>query len=132
MRVPDSGPAVTTRCRGPRVPRAPRLRPAAAARGGTEGTRPARPPSGSARTTGRAAKMKSKGSSRNPKRKPCRTISAISRPFRRGARSRAVLPVDQHGVADPDDVAVGELLVADPPAVDQGAVGGAQVLDGDR
>src|SRR5918997_134988 len=121
MRVPDSGPAVTTRWRGPR---APRLR-AVAARGGTEVTRPARPPNRSARTTRKAAKMNSQSRSRKPNRNACSTISAVMG----WTPSRAVLPVDQHGVADPDHVAVGELLPADPPAVHQGPVGGAEVLD---
>src|SRR3712207_6429211 len=100
--VPLSGPAVTTRVFGP-----PRVFLAAAARGGTEATRPARPPNRSARTTRNAAKMNSHSSSRKPKRKICSTISAVT-----GTRpaSRAVLPVDQHRVADADDVAVGERL----------------------
>src|SRR5918997_6095092 len=119
MRVPDSGPAVTTRWRGPR---APRLR-AVAARGGTEATRPARPPKRSARTTRKAAKMNSHSSSRKPKRKTWRTISAVTAP------SRAVLPVDQHGVADADDVSVDQGLPADPSSVDERAVGRAEVLD---
>src|SRR3712207_3601242 len=123
--VPVSGPAVTTSVLGPRWPRF--LPGAAAARGGTDATRPARPPNRSARTTRKAAKMNSQSSSRNPKRKTCRTISLTDRPR---SPSRAVLPVDQHRVADPDDVAVGEGLAADPAAVDQGAVRGAEVLDG--
>src|SRR3954451_12491217 len=118
--VPLSGPGVTTRVR-----RAfsPRLFPGAA-RGGNDATRPARPPKRSARTTRKAAKMNSHNSNRKPKRKTCRTISAVTRP------SRAVLPVDQHRVADPDDVAVRQHLPADPPAVDERSVGGAEVLDG--
>src|SRR3954453_13895244 len=118
--VPLSGPAVTTRVRRPLWPR---FFPAAA-RGGTDATRPARPPKRSARTTRKAAKMNSHNSNRKPKRKTCRTISAVTRP------SRAVLPVDQHRVADPDDVAVRQHLPADPPAVDERSVGGAEVLDG--
>src|SRR3954453_11869923 len=106
--VPVSGPAVTTRVRGPRWP----FFLFCAARGGTEATRPARPPRRSARTTRKAAKMNSHNSSRKPKRKICRTISAISR-LHPPTASRAVLPVDQHGVADPDDVAVGEVLAGD-------------------
>src|SRR5688572_28564864 len=121
--VPASGPAVTTRVFGPRWPR---FLPAGAARGGTEATRPARPPKRSARTTRKAAKMNSHNSRRKPKRKTCRTISAVTAP------SRAVLPVHQYGVADADDVAVDERLAADPPAVDERAVGGAEVLDGRR
>src|SRR3712207_9153841 len=116
--VPVSGPAVTTNVFGP--PRVFFL-PGAAARGGTDATRPARPPNRSARTTRNAAKMNSHSSRRKPKRKICRTISAG---IRAPPASRAVLPVDQHRVADADDVAVGERLAGDPPAVDQGAVGG--------
>src|SRR4051812_35700307 len=132
--VPVSGPAVTTRVLG-----APRVFffPGAEARGGTEATRPARPPNRSARTTRNAAKMNSHSSSRKPNRKICRTISAVTRrplegPLRplpsAGALSRAVLPVDQHRVADADHVAVREGLAGDPPAVDQRAVGRAEVL----
>jgi hypothetical protein len=51
---------------------------AAAARGGTAVTRPARPPNRSARTTRNAAKMNSHSRSRKPKRKICRTISAVT------------------------------------------------------
>src|SRR4051794_20173270 len=132
--VPDSGPAVTTSVRGPRWPF---FRGCWAARGGTEATRPVRPPNRSARTTRNAAKMNSHSSSRKPKRKICRTISAVTQwplegPLRpppgAGALSRAVLPVDQHGVADADHVAVREGLAGDPPAVDQRAVGRAEVL----
>src|SRR5919112_2933161 len=142
--VPVSGPAVTTRVLG--APRA-FFFPGVAARGGTEDTRPGRPPNRSGRTTRKAAKMNSHNSRRKPKRKICRTISAVTRPPRRRssaacrgvlcscvtsrARSRPVLPVDQHRVADADDVAVGERLTGDPPAVDEGAVGRAEVL-GDR
>src|SRR3954447_5822896 len=134
--VPLSGPAVTTRVRRPFWPR---FFPAAA-RGGTDATRPARPPRRSARTTRKAAKMNSHNSSRKPKRKICRTISAVMPPPRRWpavppssarASSRPVLPVDQHRVADADDVAVRQRLTTDPPAVDQRAVGRPQVL-GDR
>src|SRR4051794_17332117 len=131
--VPVSGPAVTTSVRGPRGP----FFLAGVARGGTEATRPARPPKRSARTTRNAAKMNSQSSSRKPKRKICSTISAVMRRPPRGsprllpsagALSRAVLPVDQHGVADADHVAVRERLPGDPPAVDQRAVGRAEVL----
>src|SRR3712207_3910212 len=123
--VPVSGPAVTTRVFGPRLLRLP----GAAARGGTDATRPARPPKRSARTTRKAAKMNSHNSSRKPKRKICRTISAVTEPPRR--RSRAVLPVDEHRVTDADHVTVTQRLAGDPAPVDQGAVGGAEVL-GDR
>src|SRR5690349_15765853 len=129
--VPVSGPAVTTSVRGPFWPR---LRPpTAAARGGTAVTRPARPPNRSARTTRKAAKMNSHNSSRKPKRKICRTISAVTWLPACGvsqARSLAVLPVDQYRVADPDHVTVDQRLAADPAAVHQGAVGGAEVLHG--
>src|SRR5215218_2622456 len=121
--VPVSGPAVTTSVLGPFWPRFLLL----AARGGTAATRPARPPKRSARTTRKAAKMNSHRSSRKPKRKTWRTISLIAPPH---WRSLAVLPVDQYRVADPDDVPVGERLAADPPAVDQRAVRGAEVLHG--
>ena len=138
--MPVSGPAVTTRVRGPFCPR---LRPAGAARAAARRRRrPARPPNRSARTTRNAAKMNSHSSSRKPKRKICRTISGVTTAPRRApcvpasarartaqAGSRAVLPVDEHRVADADDVAVDERLPADPAAVDQGAVGGAEVLD---
>src|SRR5215213_6078368 len=136
--VPVRGPAVTTSVRGPFWPR---LRPAgAAARGGTAATRPVRPPNRSARTTRNAAKMNSHRSSRKPKRKICRTISAVTGPSPplaspssggpSQAASRAVLPVDQYRVPDADDVAVHERLAADAPPVDEGAVGGAEILDG--
>src|SRR5690348_11292279 len=126
--VPVSGPAVTTRVRKPFCPRF--LPPAAAARGGTEATRPARPPNRSARTTRNAAKMNSHSSSRKPKRKICSTISSVTaHPPTSVDASRAVLPVHQDRVADADDVAVGQRLAGDPPAVDQGAVRGAEVLD---
>src|SRR3954453_6840265 len=129
-----SGGVVTTSVRGPRWPF---FRGGWAARGGTEATRPVRPPNRSARTTRNAAKMNSHSSSRKPKRKICRTISAVTQrplegPLRpppgAGALSRAVLPVDQHGVADADHVAGREGLASDPPAVDQRAVGRAEVL----
>src|SRR5688500_10935576 len=140
--VPVSGPAVTRRVLGPRWPRFL----VAAARGGTAATRPARPPKRSARTTRKAAKMKSHSRSRKPKRKICRTISAVIRTPRPWpswpavrcrcvvppARSRAVLPVDEDGVADADDVAVGQGQPADATTVDQGSVGRPQVLDGRR
>src|SRR4051795_13322882 len=74
--------------------------------------------------------MNSQSRSRKPNRKTCRTISAVTTPSTSPARSRAVLPVDQHRVADADHVAVGERLPADPAAVDQGAVGRAEVLRG--
>src|SRR3712207_7832004 len=69
--------------------------------------------------------MNSHSSNRKPKRKICSTISAVT-----GTRpaSRAVLPADQHRVADADDVAVGERLAGDGPAVDQGAAGRPEVL----
>src|SRR3954471_16134922 len=127
--VPVRGPAVTTRVRGPFWPR---LRPpAAAALGGTAATRPARPPNRSARTTRNAAKMNSQSSSRKPKRKICRTISAVTSLPACGvgqAESLAVLPVDQYRVTDADHVAVDQRLPADPPSVHQGAVGGPEVL----
>src|SRR5688572_28582527 len=140
--VPLRGPAVTTRVRGPRWPRFL----VAAARGGTAETRPARPPKRSARTTRKAAKMNSHRSRRKPKRKTCRTISAVIRAPRPGPwwpavrwscvvlrpRSRAVLPVDEDRVADADDVAVGQGQTADAAAVDQRPVGRPQVLDGRR
>src|SRR5688572_22063298 len=140
--VPLRGPAVTTRVRGPRWPRFL----VAAARGGTAETRPARPPKRSARTTRKAAKMNSHRSRRKPKRKTCRTISAVIRAPRPGPwwpavrwscvvlrpRSRAVLPVDEDRVADADDVAVGQGQAADAPAVDQRPVGRAEILDGGR
>src|SRR5690349_24387451 len=127
--VPVSGPAVTTSVRGPFWPR---LRPpAAAARGGTAATRPARPPNRSARTTRKAAKMNSHSSSRKPKRKVCRTISAVMSLPACGnsqAGSLAVLPVDQYRMPDPDHVAVDQGLPADATAVDERAVRRAQVL----
>src|SRR4051812_41341966 len=138
-----SGPAVTTSVRGPFWPR---LRAAGVeARGGTDDTRPARPPNRSARTTRNAAKMNNHSSSRKPKRKICRTISAVTASPRRCSpasrpsfplpvtsvvKSRAVLPVNEHRVADADDVAVGERLPADSSSVDQCSVGGPEVLGG--
>ena len=76
--------------------------------------------------------MNSHSSSRKPKRKICRTISAVTSLPACGPRKRslAVLPVDQYRVPDPDHVAVDQRLPADPPAVDERAVGGAEVLDG--
>src|SRR4051812_1256154 len=153
--VPVSGPAVTTSVRGPRGP----FFLAGVARGGTEATRPARPPKRSARTMRKAAKMNSHSSSRKPKRKICSTISAVMRPPHRwpagpppppAATSRPPppggrpapppppaappppsLPVAQTRGAEADHVSVGERLPADPPAVDQRAVGRAEVF-GDR
>src|SRR4051794_19292646 len=125
MRVPARPPSVTTRWVSAFPLRFGLGRGEAAGRVGiVERAAPA--PARSARTTRSVAKMKIHSSARNPNRRIWTTIGAFtgSDPFRSGR----LLPVDEHGVTQPNDVAVLQLPALRAVPVHRRAVGRAQIV----
>src|SRR5829696_108544 len=126
MRVPARPPSVTNRWVSAFPLRFCRGRCWAAGRVGTV-ERAAPAPARSARTTRSVAKMKIQSRARNPNRRTWTTIGSFMARARR-ARSCRLLPVDEDGVAQPDDITVLQLPALRPMPVDRGAVGGAEIV----
>src|SRR5579875_1743856 len=129
MRVPCRPPSVTMSWLGPRwgcgavAGREPRRRA-----GGGVATRVCPLVRKSPRITRIEAKTNSHSSARKPKRMICSARAEFTRPPRR--RSWVLLVEHHAGVAEAQHVAVVEHVAADLVAVDGGAVGRAEVVDG--